>query len=301
MTRNLLSIDHYGIDQYQQIFDKTGIFLQNPLSKRLVGRKLINLFFEASTRTRSSFEIAAKNMGAEVINIDVSTSAVKKGESEIDTIKTLSAMQADFITIRHSVGGFVKKLATYTEAHVINSGDGAREHPTQALLDCFTILQNKGRVQGLNIGICGDLINSRVARSNIKLLSKMGANLYLIAPHSLMPSKIPIPNLKFCYSLKDIVGKLDVLMTLRIQKERMSNSVIASEKEYGYFFGLNDRNLVDRKSNLIILHPGPINRGVEISSKVADSASSMILKQVANGIAIRQAVLEFLDNGPVPN
>ncbi|MBT4988941.1 MAG: aspartate carbamoyltransferase catalytic subunit [Rickettsiales bacterium] len=295
MVRNLISIDDFTLEELNKIFEKANYFVKNPISDILINKKLINLFFEASTRTRSSFEIAAKNMGAEVINIDVSTSAVKKGESEIDTIKTLSAMNPNFITIRHSIGGFVKKLSEYTNASVINSGDGAREHPTQALLDCFTILQNKNQIEGLNIGICGDLINSRVARSNIKLLSKMGANLYLIAPHSLMPNKLNIPNAKLCYSLKEVVKDLDVLMTLRIQKERMKNSIIASEKEYGYFFGLNDHNLINRKQDLIILHPGPINRGVEISNEFADSLSSMILKQVANGIAIRQSVLTFLD------
>ena len=295
MVRNLISIDDFTLEELNKIFEKANYFVKNPISDILINKKLINLFFEASTRTRSSFEIAAKNMGAEVINIDVSTSAVKKGESEIDTIKTLSAMNPNFITIRHSIGGFVKKLSEYTNASVINSGDGAREHPTQALLDCFTILQNQNQIEGLNIGICGDLINSRVARSNIKLLSKMGANLYLIAPHSLMPNKLNIPNAKLCYSLKEVVKDLDVLMTLRIQKERMKNSIIASEKEYGYFFGLNDHNLINRKQDLIILHPGPINRGVEISNEFADSLSSMILKQVANGIAIRQSVLTFLD------
>lgn len=295
MVHNLISIDDFSLEQCQIIFNKAGYFLQNPISEELQDKKLINLFFEASTRTRSSFEIAAKNMGAEVINIDVSNSAVKKGESEIDTIKTLSAMNADFITIRHAVSGFVKALAEYTKAHVINSGDGAHEHPTQGLLDCFTILQNKGKITGLNIGICGDILNSRVARSNIKLLSKLGANLFLIAPVSLMPSHLDAANVRFHYDLKEVVGKLDVLMTLRIQKERMQNSVIASDHEYGYFYGLNSRNLSTAKDDLIILHPGPINRGVEISSEIADDQNrSMILHQVQNGIAIRQAVLSFL-------
>ena len=164
------------------------------------------------------------------------------------------------------------------------------------MLDCFTIIQEKQNAQGLKVGICGDIVNSRVARSNIKLLTKMGAEIYLIAPHSLMPSKLRLDNLHFCYDLKSVVNDLDVLMTLRIQKERMKNAVITSEKEYARFYGLNNENLQDAKQDLIILHPGPINREVEISSKVADSIASMILKQVANGIAIRQAVLKVLNN-----
>jgi aspartate carbamoyltransferase catalytic subunit len=296
MPHNLISIDDLSLSECLSIFKYAEEFKKSANSQELQNKKLINLFFENSTRTRSSFEIAAKNMGAEVINIDVSTSAVKKGESEIDTIKTLTAMHPDFITIRHSVAGFVERLAKYTDAHVVNSGDGAREHPTQALLDCFTILQEKHRIDGLKIGICGDIINSRVARSNIKLLIKMGAEIYLIAPHSLMPNKLKIDNLHFCYDLKSVIGSLDVLMTLRIQKERMKNAVITSEEEYGRFFGLNKDNLKNAKTDLIILHPGPINRGVEISDEVADSIASMILKQVANGIVIRQSVLKFLNN-----
>jgi aspartate carbamoyltransferase catalytic subunit len=296
MPHNLISIDDLSLSECLKIFKYAEEFKNNANSGDLKSQKLINLFFENSTRTRSSFEIAAKNMGAEVINIDVSTSAVKKGETEIDTIKTLTAMQPDFITIRHSVAGFVERLAKYTNAHVVNSGDGAREHPTQALLDCFTIIQEKQKTQGLKVGICGDIVNSRVARSNIKLLTKMGAEIYLIAPHSLMPSKLRLDNVHFCYDLKSVVNDLDVLMTLRIQKERMSNAVITSEKEYAKFYGLNNENLKNTKQDLIILHPGPINREVEISSKVADSITSMILKQVANGIAIRQAVLKVLNS-----
>ncbi|MBL6784884.1 MAG: aspartate carbamoyltransferase catalytic subunit [Rickettsiales bacterium] len=296
MLKNLISIDELSIDDCRKIFAYADNFILNPNSDELKNHKLINLFFENSTRTRSSFEFAAKNMGAEVINIDVSTSALKKGESEIDTIKTLTAMKPDFITIRHSVAGFVEKLSRFTNAHVINSGDGSREHPTQALLDCFTIMKYKTKIEGLNIGICGDIINSRVARSNIKLLAKLGARIFLIAPHSLMPNKLKIANVEFCYDLKSVIDKLDVLMTLRIQKERMKNAVITSEEEYGRFFGLNANNLVNAKKDLIILHPGPINREVEISSKIADSESSLILNQVANGIAIRQSVLKFLNN-----
>jgi len=299
--KHFIDVDQLSLKQIEQIFSKADKYLKKPLNSSLKGKRLINLFFENSTRTRSSFEIAAKNSGAEVVNIDVSTSALKKGESEKDTILTLNAMEPDFITIRHSFGGIVKKLAEYSDrAVVVNSGDGAHAHPTQALLDAFTIykaykFKKITEFKKLTVAICGDVLNSRVARSNIRLLTMLGAKIHLIGPPTLLPKNMDSANLKIFYDLKEGVKGVNVIMALRIQKERMMSCFIPSISDYFKVYGIT-RDVLDlAKSNCILLHPGPMNRNVEIESSLAeDPKVSQVLKQVRHGVAIRQAVLELL-------
>lgn len=269
----------------------------------LRGKTVINLFFEASTRTRTSFEIAAKRLSADAINISASTSSVVKGETLVDTALNLQAMMPDAIVIRHSSSGAPLRIAETVRAAVINAGDGAHEHPTQALLDALTIRHRKGRLAGLKVAIIGDILHSRVARSNIHLLTKMGAEVVLAGPRTLLPfgleRAIPagVGSVRFVSSVDDAVRNADVIMTLRIQLERQSGGFFPTLREYSIRYGLNRRRLELAKSDVIVLHPGPINRGVEIDSDVADGSGSVILDQVENGVAVRMAVLYLLAGG----
>ncbi|MFT6332278.1 MAG: aspartate carbamoyltransferase catalytic subunit [Lentimonas sp.] len=298
-TKNLISINDLSDAKLESIFNNAAKYLDNNrkriVDETLKGKTLINFFFENSTRTRTSFEIAAKNLGANVINIDISLSSLKKGESTIDTAKTINAMNPDFVAIRHNSSGTVDLLAKYIDAKIINAGDGTNEHPTQALLDTFTILQNKGSIQGLEIAICGDIAHSRVARSNLILLKKLGANIRLIAPPTLIGknfNKWLAGKATLYDNLEDGIKGADVVMMLRIQQERMVGCFIPSLAEYYKLFGLNHKNLKLAKKDVIVLHPGPINRDVEISSDLADDEDfSLILNQVEAGVAIRQAIL----------
>ncbi len=299
--KDLLSIDHLSVSEIKQIHDLAKSFYKNSHHHTTLQNKiLVNFFFENSTRTRTSFEIAAKRMGAEVVNIDISLSSLKKGESIIDTAKTINAMNPDFVAIRHNSSGILDILKKYIPASLINAGDGTNEHPRQALLDSFTILQHKKSLQGLKVAICGDVLHSRVARSNIKLLHKFGAEISVITPPTLMPfeyqnwlkEKFAI---EVFNNIESGIKDADVVMMLRIQQERMLGCYIPSLSEYFKIFGLDHQKLKAAKSDVIVLHPGPINRDVEISSALADDENcSLILEQVEAGVAVRQAILQFL-------
>lgn len=263
----------------------------------LRGKTVVLLFYEPSTRTRISFELAAKRLSADVLNISASTSSVAKGESLIDTAKTLEAMKADFVVIRHSMSGAPQILARTISASIINAGDGTHEHPTQGLLDMFTIWEKKGRISGLKVAIVGDILHSRVARSNIWGLNKMGAKVYVVGPATLIPPKIEQMDVKIFYDLDEIIDELDVINILRIQIERQKENLFPSLREYNEIFGITDERLKRAKKDLLVMHPGPMNRGIEISSSVAESSRSVITEQVTNGIAVRMAVLYLLAGG----
>ncbi len=260
----------------------------------LRGRTQINLFFEPSTRTQSSFELAGKRLGADVMNMSVASSSVKKGETLIDTAATLNAMRPDLIVVRHSAAGAVHLLARKVDCSVINAGDGAHEHPTQALLDALTIRRNKGRIEGLTVAICGDILHSRVARSNMLLLAALGARIRLIAPSNLLPPDIEKFGFEVFTDMRKGLRGADIVMMLRLQRERMSGSFIPSVAEYFRYYGLDSEKLSFAKDNALVMHPGPMNRGVEIASDVADGVRSLIQEQVEMGVAIRMAVLEAL-------
>lgn len=261
----------------------------------LKGLTLINLFFENSTRTRTSFELAGKRLGADVINMSVSTSSVSKGETLLDTAMTLNAMNPDFIVVRHNESGAVQLLAQKVKCAVINAGDGSHEHPTQALLDALTIRNKCGKLEGLTVAICGDVRHSRVARSNIYLLKTMGAKVRIIAPPTLLPPHAASLGAEVYTDMYAGLKDCDVIMMLRLQKERMQSCFIPSVREYFHFYGLDNKKLAYAKENAIVMHPGPINRGVEIDADLADDINrSVILEQVEMGIAVRQAILELL-------
>ncbi|MCE2926598.1 MAG: aspartate carbamoyltransferase catalytic subunit [Rickettsiales bacterium] len=261
----------------------------------LKGRTLINLFFENSTRTRTSFELAGKRLGADVINMSVAGSSTKKGETLIDTAMTLNAMHPDFIAVRHSESGAVHLLAKKVNCSVINAGDGCHEHPTQALLDALTILQHRDQIEGLTVAICGDVLHSRVARSNMKLLNLLGAKVRIIAPATLMPTAPESFGVTPYFDMKKGLEGVDIIMMLRLQMERMQRNFIPSIREYFHFWGLDRKKLSYAKPDALIMHPGPINRGVEIDTELADDIDrSIILDQVEMGVAVRQAVLELL-------
>ncbi len=258
----------------------------------LRGRTQINLFFENSTRTQSSFELAGKRLGADVMNMQVSSSSIKKGETLLDTAATLNAMRPDIIVVRHAMAGAVELLAQKVDCAVVNAGDGAHEHPTQALLDALTIRRHKGEIEGKIIAICGDVLHSRVARSNILCLQKLGARVRVVAPSTLLPAGIDRFGVEYYTDMKQGIQDADIIMMLRLQLERMNGSFVPSVKEYFHRFGLDEAKLALAKSDAIVMHPGPMNRGVEIDSAVADGIQSVIQEQVEMGVAVRMAVLE---------
>jgi aspartate carbamoyltransferase catalytic subunit len=257
----------------------------------LRGRTVVNLFFESSTRTRASFEIAGKRLSADIVNFSPSSSSLKKSESILDTARTLDAMDPDLVVVRHAVAGVPKRIADVLEAPVVNAGDGAHEHPTQALLDLFTVRQVKGRIDGLTVTIVGDILHSRVARSNFYAFNKMGAEVRIVAPPPMIPAGIESMGVKVFTSLRDALTGADVVMALRIQNERLSGALIPSVREYSATFGLDRAKLHYAKDDVIVMHPGPVNRGVELSHELTDDRPSVILDQVRNGVAIRMAVL----------
>ncbi|NNG02582.1 MAG: aspartate carbamoyltransferase catalytic subunit [Inquilinus sp.] len=264
-------------------------------SARLRGRTVINLFFENSTRTRTSFELAGKRLGADTINMSVGSSSIKKGETLIDTAMTLNAMHPDVLVVRHPESGAVKLLSEKVEAAVINAGDGSHEHPTQALLDALTIRRRCGRLDGLVVAICGDILHSRVARSNIHLLNIMGASVRVVAPPTLLPMAIERLGVEVHHDMKSGLAEADIVMMLRLQLERMQGSYVPSTREYFRFYGLDSEKLAVAKPGALIMHPGPMNRGVEIDSAVADDIDrSVILDQVELGVAVRMACLDLL-------
>ncbi len=259
----------------------------------LRGKTVVNLFFEPSTRTRTSFELAAKRLEADVINFVAATSSLSKGETVVDTAQTIESMSSDIIVMRHSQPGAASLLSKNVKSKIINAGDGMHEHPTQALLDFFTIKEKKGKIEGLNVVILGDILHSRVARSNIYGLLTLGANVTLCAPPTLLP-KFEGLNVNIEYDLKKALKDADVINVLRIQKERMESSYLPSLREYNSIFGLTDDKMKYAKKDLLIMHPGPMNRDTEIGHNVADSANSVINEQVTNGIAVRMAVLYLM-------
>ena len=298
--KDLLGIAELEQAEIQLILDTAESFRE--VSERAIkkvptlrGKTVLNLFFEASTRTRSSFEIAEKRLSADSVNFSSSSSSLSKGESLVDTALNLQAMAPDLVVIRHGHPGVPRMLAERIQAGVINAGDGAHEHPTQALLDAFTIRQRKGRLEGLRISIVGDIEHSRVVRSNIHLLTKMGAQVTLAGPRTMMPVGIESLGARVVYTLGEAVEGADVVMMLRVQLERQSRKLFPSVKEYFTLFGLTRERLATAADDVIIMHPGPMNRGVEISSEVADDPRfSVILEQVTNGVAVRMAVLYLL-------
>ena len=264
----------------------------------LKGRTLINLFFEASTRTQSSFELAGKRLGADVLNMAVKTSSVSKGETLIDTASTLNAMRPDILVVRHQDSGAAELLSRKLDCSVINAGDGAHEHPTQALLDALTIRRRLGRIEGLTVAICGDILHSRVARSNIRLLAMLGARVRLIAPRTLLPIEAERFGVEIFTDMKQGLAGADIVMMLRLQLERMTGAFVPSSREYFRFYGLDREKLGCAKPGALVMHPGPMNRGVEIASDIADDLDvSVIAEQVEMGVAIRMAVLDALARG----
>ncbi|WP_372620811.1 aspartate carbamoyltransferase catalytic subunit [Falsiroseomonas sp.] len=264
----------------------------------LKGRTLINLFFEDSTRTRTSFELAGKRLGADIVNMSVSTSSVNKGETLLDTASTLNAMQTDLLVVRHGQSGAPALLAQKVDAAVINAGDGTHEHPTQALLDALTIRRRKGRLEGLTVAICGDVLHSRVARSNIHLLLTMNARVRIVGPPTLIPAEAARLGVEVHHEMRTGLQDADVVMMLRLQKERMTGGLVPSAREFFRFYGLDAEKLAWAKPDAIVMHPGPMNRGVEIDSAVADDpVRSVIGEQVEMGVAVRMAVLDTLAQG----
>ncbi len=263
----------------------------------LRGKVVVNMFFEDSTRTRNSFTLAAGRLSADVIEFTKTSSSVSKGETLIDTARNLEAMGVDIVVIRHSAGGAPKLLARSINACVVNAGDGYHEHPTQGLLDVYTILQMRGSLDGLKIGIVGDISHSRVARSDIYAMTKLGAEVIVIGPPTLMPAKIEQLGVKVSSSLDEVIEHLDVINMLRIQFERLGSNPFPSVREYSHFFGLTVERMKKAKPDILVMHPGPINRGLEIESEVADGPNSVILRQVSNGLAVRMAALFLVNQG----
>jgi len=263
----------------------------------LRGKTIANLFYEPSTRTRTSFELAGKRLSADILNISSSTSSTVKGESILDMAKNLEALNIDFIVIRHSSAGVPHMLSKYLKASIINAGDGFHEHPSQAMLDLLTIKEVKGRIEGVNVLIVGDIYHSRVARSNIYALTKMGANVTLVGPKTLLPPIFSCMGVNISYHLDECIPDADVIMMLRVQRERQHNALLPSLREYREFYGLTPERLKRAKEDIVVMHPGPVNRGIEINPEVADGKHSVILDQVTNGLAVRMALFFLLVGG----
>ena len=299
--RHLLGIEDLSASDIDAVLDHADKWFElsrGPERKAtlLKGRTIINLFFESSTRTRTSFEAAGKRLGADVVNVSSSGSSVSKGETLLDTAKNLEAMRADALVVRHSSSGAPAFLAGRVSCAIVNAGDGAHEHPTQALLDAFTIRRAKGRLEGLTVAICGDITHSRVARSNALLLGKKGAKVRLTGPRTMLPKEAETlgSSVTVVPRLEAAIEGADVVMMLRIQNERLAGAMMSTTREYARTFGLNATKLARAKADAIVMHPGPVNRGVELDPYVADGERSVILDQVEAGVAVRMAVLELL-------
>ncbi|WP_394838281.1 aspartate carbamoyltransferase catalytic subunit [Pendulispora rubella] len=295
--RHLLGIDGLSANDITSLLDEATRYAHphDPIVTRgvLRGKTILNVFYESSTRTRTSFELAGKRLGADVVNIAASTSSVTKGETLLDTVKNLEAMGSDAIVLRHAHSGAPHFVSRHTRASIVNAGDGSHEHPTQALLDAFTIRQRLGKLDGLVVVICGDILHSRVARSNSLLLGALGTEVRLCGPRTMMPRDPTVlgPTVRVFDRFDDAIEGADVVMMLRIQNERLAGTVMATTREYARTFGLNERRLRLAKPEALVMHPGPINRGVELDNAVADGARSVILDQVEAGVAVRCAVL----------
>jgi aspartate carbamoyltransferase catalytic subunit len=303
--KHLLDIESLSADEINTVLDTAQAFKavgERAIKKvpALRGKTVINLFIEPSTRTRISFELAAQRLTADIINFTAEASSLKKGETLKDTARNLEALNADIIIIRHSAAGAAHFLARFLKASVINAGDGAHEHPTQALLDTFTIRDRKGRIEGLKVTILGDILYSRVARSNIWALSKLGAKVTLCGPSTLVPRAFEQIGCRVSHNVEEAIADADIVNLLRIQHERQRKSMFPSLGEYASLFGLNKARLALTKPDVLIMHPGPINRGLEIDSDVADCQRSVILEQVTNGLAVRMAALFLVNGGKGP-
>ncbi len=300
--RHLLGIADLSASEIGFLLDVSDSYIDvnrgaNKKQTKLRGQTVINLFFENSTRTRTSFELAGKRLSADVINMSVATSSIKKGETMVDTSMTLNAMHPDVLVVRHPDSGAVKLLSEKINGAVINAGDGSHEHPTQALLDALTVRRRRGRIQGLIVAICGDVLHSRVARSNIHLLNKMGAQVRLVAPPTLLPTNVERLGVEVFNDMRTGLMDCDIVMMLRLQTERMRGTFVPSTREYFHFFGLDSDKLAVAKPDALVMHPGPMNRGVEIDSVLADDIThSAILDQVEFGVAVRMACLDVLTN-----
>jgi aspartate carbamoyltransferase catalytic subunit len=302
MKKDLLGIDDLSRDEIYRVLETAEAMREigeRPIKKvpTLRGKTVVNLFYEPSTRTRTSFEIAEKRLSADTLNIAVASSSVLKGETLADTALNIEAMSPDMIVLRHASSGACHLLARICKSRIINAGDGMHEHPTQALLDAFTIKQHKPTIEGLKVAIVGDLLHSRVLRSNILLLTKLGAQVWVCGPQTLVPKGIAQLGVTVSTSVNEAIADADVVMMLRIQQERMQGAYFPSVREYFHLFGMTEERIRRAKPDVIIMHPGPMNRGVEIASEVADGPYSVILEQVANGVAVRMAVLYLLAGG----
>ena len=298
-SRHLLGLECMPKEDIELILNTAVSFkevLERPIKKvpTLQGKTIVNLFFESSTRTRISFELAERRLSADVVNFTTAGSSIAKGETFKDTIKNIEAMKIDMVVIRHSSSGAAHFLAKIIDANVINAGDGTHEHPTQALLDIFTIREKLGKVQDINVCIVGDILHSRVARSNIFGLKTLGANVSVCGPETLIPKDIENLGVEIYHNIENVIPKVDVLNVLRLQLERQNSAFIPSLQEYHKYFGITRKKLEKATKPILIMHPGPINRGVELSSDVADSEHSVILEQVTNGVAVRMAILYLL-------
>ncbi len=302
LGKDLVGLEHLTADQIRLILDTAEPFKEvseRPIKKvpALRGKTIVNLFFEASTRTRISFEFAEKRLSADTVNVGSTSSSVAKGETLVDTAKNLEAMRIDMVVIRHSASGSAKFLGDRIRSNVVNAGDGKHEHPTQALLDILTLRDNFNRIEGLKVAICGDILHSRVARSNIWGLTKLGAQVAVCGPASLLPRQVEELGVTLLPRIEDAIQWADALNVLRLQLERMQAGFIPSLREYNRVFGVTNERLAKAPKDILILHPGPMNRGVEIDSDVADGEHSVILPQVTNGVAVRMAVLYLLAGG----
>lgn len=304
--KDLLELQDVGAEEIGLILD-TALPMKEIIGRQikkvptLRGRTVVNIFYEASTRTRTSFELAAKYLSADSINITASASSITKGESLRDTARTVAAMGADIVVLRHPMAGAAHLLARTVNASVINAGDGAHAHPSQALLDLFTVREKKGAITGLKLAIIGDILHSRVARSNIWGFTKMGAEVKVCGPATLIPAEIERMGAKICNRVEDALEGADVVMVLRIQLERQRQGLFPGLREYSRLFGINQRRLELAKSDVLVMHPGPMNRGVEIAPDVADGIRSVITEQVTNGVAVRMALLYLFAGGGMHN
>ncbi len=297
--KDLLTIDDLSVEEIELILTTAESLKEvsgRDIKKvpALRGKTIVNLFFEPSTRTRTSFELAAKRLSADVINFSPSTSSIVKGETLIDTARNIESMQADIIVLRHSSPGAAEHLARFVQSSVINAGDGWHEHPTQALLDLYTIKEKKEKIEGLTIVIVGDVAHSRVARSNIAVLNKLGAHVRVVAPPTMLPSCVERLGVRVYYQFEDALIGADAIMMLRLQRERLGQALLPSLREYATFFCLTAERLKLAKPEAIVMHPGPLNRGIEISPDVADSSAAVILDQVTNGVSVRMALMYLL-------
>ncbi len=300
--RNLLDVDQLSAEQMSWILETARSFEEvgtRAIKKvpALRGKTVVNLFFEPSTRTRMSFEVAAKRLSADVLNFTAASSSTAKGEGLKDTVKTLEAMGVDAIVMRHAMAGAPNLVTRWVEPHVINAGDGMHAHPTQALLDLYSLLKVRGHIEGLHVTIVGDIAHSRVARSDIQAFQAMGATVTLVAPPTLLPAGIESYGAAVAYDLDSVIGDTDVLYMLRLQKERQQEGMLPDLKEYSELFGLNRRRIAKARPDVVIMHPGPMNRGLEIDAAVADDPRAIVTDQVANGVAVRMAVLFMMLGG----